>query len=172
MNVADLMTRGAGPKDLTEDSEWQKGPEFLYLPESEWPKRSTRDAATASRGNLEKIQKKSFVAALNRTYLRVRWSNRPPAGLAVDVRCFSDLTRLVKTVAWVWRAAKRFLQVKTGDVSKWEAVSGSGIIMVSERQDAFRDLCLAVQTNVTFPSTTTNRLVVYRDMEWATGVWR
>lgn len=70
MNVADLMTRGAGPKDLTEDSEWQKGPGFLYLTESEWPKRFARDVAAAARGNLERIQKKSFVAALNRTYLK------------------------------------------------------------------------------------------------------
>lgn len=37
--------------------------------------------------------------------------------------------------------------------------------MVSERQEAFRDLCLAAQTNVTFPSTTTDRLVVYRDVK-------
>lgn len=55
---------------MTEDSEWQKGPEFLYLPESEWPKRSARDIAAVARGNLEKIQRKSFVATLNRTYLK------------------------------------------------------------------------------------------------------
>ena len=84
--------------------------------------------------------------------------------MLVDVRQFSNLTRLVKTVAWVWRAAKRFLQVKTGDESKWEAVSFSGTVTVSERRDAFRDLCLAAQTQVTFPGTTTDRLVVYREV--------
>ena len=178
LNVADLITRGAGPKDLTEDSEWQTGPKFLSLPEGEWPKRSAKDVAAAARENIEKIQKKSFVAVLNSTNLRKKKgqsqssiqciSSRPPAGLAVqmlvDVRQFSNLTRLVKTVAWVWRAAKRFLQVKTGDESKWEAVSFSGTVTVSERRDAFRDLCLAAQTQVTFPSTTTDRLVVYREV--------
>ena len=177
-NVADLITRGAGPKDLTGDSEWQTGPKLLSLPESEWPKRSAKDVAAAARENIEKIQKKSFVAVLNRTDLKEdpgqsqhsvqKTSSRPPAGLAVqmlvDVRRFSSLTRLVKAVAWVWRAAKRFLRVKTRDKSKWEAVSLSGIITVSERQDAFRDLCLAAQTPATFPSTTTDRLVVYRDV--------
>ncbi|RXN14669.1 gag-pol fusion poly [Labeo rohita] len=32
LNIADIMTRGAGPKDLEEDSDWQQGPKFLSLP--------------------------------------------------------------------------------------------------------------------------------------------
>ncbi|TKS65757.1 hypothetical protein D9C73_028022 [Collichthys lucidus] len=178
LNVADLITRGASPKDLTKDSEWQTGPKFLSLPENEWPKRSSKDVAAAARENIVKIQKKSFVAVLNRINQKgdpeqsqhsvQKMSSRPPTGLAVqmliDVRHFSNLTRLVKTVAWTWRAAKRFLRTKARDKSKWEAVSACGIITVVERQDAFRDLCLAAQAQVTFPSTTTDRLVVYRDM--------
>lgn len=34
---------------------------------------------------------------------------------------------------------------------------------MAERGDAFRDLCLAAHGGATFPSTTTDRLVVYRD---------
>lgn len=35
---------------------------------------------------------------------------RPPAVHNLnDERRFSDLSRLVKTVAWIWRAAKRFI---------------------------------------------------------------
>lgn len=56
LNVADLITRGAGPKDLTEDSEWQTGPKFLNLQEGEWPKRSAKDAAAVARESIEKIQ--------------------------------------------------------------------------------------------------------------------
>lgn len=34
---------------------------------------------------------------------------------------------------------------------------------MAEREDAFRDLCLAAQEGATFPNTTTDRLVAYRD---------
>ena len=36
-NVADWLTRGKTPKELNENSVWQKGAELLSLPESEWP---------------------------------------------------------------------------------------------------------------------------------------
>ena len=36
-NVADLTTRPQSPSALTSESEWQRGPSWLYLPESEWP---------------------------------------------------------------------------------------------------------------------------------------
>ncbi|XP_055589574.1 uncharacterized protein LOC129741808 [Uranotaenia lowii] len=39
LNVADAATKwGSGP-NLDPDNQWFKGPEFLYLPESEWPSR-------------------------------------------------------------------------------------------------------------------------------------
>lgn len=36
-NVADWITRGKRPSDIKSESDWQKGPRFLQLPESEWP---------------------------------------------------------------------------------------------------------------------------------------
>ena len=36
-NIADIISRGAAAKDLGENSVWQTGPEFLKLPEEEWP---------------------------------------------------------------------------------------------------------------------------------------
>ena len=81
----------------------------------------------------------------------------------MDERCFSNLRQLVRTIAWTWRAAKTFLRVKIGDKEKWEAVPSSGVITVNEREDVFRDLCLAAQEGVHFPNTTTDRLVVYKD---------
>ena len=35
-NIADWLTRGKKPNDLNSESIWQKGPDFLELPESEW----------------------------------------------------------------------------------------------------------------------------------------
>lgn len=36
-NIADWITRGKRPSDIKSESDWQKGPRFLQLPESEWP---------------------------------------------------------------------------------------------------------------------------------------
>ena len=33
----DWLTRGKSPKDIGMDSIWQKGPQILRKPESEWP---------------------------------------------------------------------------------------------------------------------------------------
>ena len=176
-NIADIITRGASPDDLTEESEWQSGPKFLWLPESEWPKKSAKDVAAQARDNIAKIQKKAFVAVLTRSQQKAQdliqvqktgsKPRRPPARAAVqellDERRFSKLRWLVGTIAWTWRAAKKFLRAKTGEKEKWEAVPSSGVITVNEREDAFRDLCLAAQEGVHFPSTTTDRLVVYKD---------
>lgn len=177
VNIADILTRGVSPAYLTEDSEWQLGPSFLQLSESEWPTKSANDVAVQARENVVKIQKKTFVAVLTRSQLKeqnpmrvqekVIISRRPPAAPVVqqlvDVRHFSSLRKLIGVVAWIWRAAKKFLHVKVTDKEKWEAVPSSGVITVGEREDVFRDLCLAAQEGVHFPTTTTDRLVVYKD---------
>lgn len=177
LNIADIISRGAGPEELDEGTEWQLGPKFLSLPENEWPVKSAKDVAVEARENLTRIQKKAFVAALTRarakkepkqdptlTFTDLR---RPPAGAAaaslLHIERFSNLTHLIKSLALVWRAARKFLSVKATGRSKWEAVPLTGIVTVAEREDAFRDLCLAAQERVVFPSTTTDRLVVYRD---------
>ncbi|XP_058503794.1 uncharacterized protein LOC131471311 [Solea solea] len=177
VNIADIITRGASPDDLTEESEWQSGPKFLQLPESEWPKKSAKDVAAQAKDNITKIQKKTFVAALTRSQLKAQdqitiqetesKSRRPTAVAAVqkllDEKRFSSLRQLVGAIAWTWRAVERFLCAKVGDQEKWEAEHSSGVIMAKEREDVFRTLCLAAQEGVHFPNTTTDRLVVYKD---------
>ncbi|KAJ7999296.1 hypothetical protein DPEC_G00213950 [Dallia pectoralis] len=66
LNIADIISRGASPRELDEGSEWQLGPTFLNLPESEWPVKSAKDVAVGARENLARIQKKAFVAAITR----------------------------------------------------------------------------------------------------------
>lgn len=124
-----------------------------------------------------RIQKKAFLVVLTRAVAKKEPKlepvssstdlHRPPAGTAVtilmEVQRFSSLTRLVKSIALVWREAKTFLHGRAQGKPKWEAVPVASTITVAERKDAFRDLCLAAQEAATFPSTTTDRLVVYRD---------
>lgn len=93
---------------------------------------------------------------------------RPPVGAAVrilvDERRFSNLTRLVKTVAWIWRAAKCFAaQNRISGTPKWEAGSSDGVITIVERQDAFKRPVSCC--TLAFPTTTTDRLVVYKEEE-------
>ena len=37
LNISDWLTRGKSPKELSEDSLWQRGPDFLRLSEDQWP---------------------------------------------------------------------------------------------------------------------------------------
>lgn len=176
-NIADIITRGASPQDLDDDSEWQRGPKFLSLPVEEWPITSAKELAATARESINRLQKKSFVAALTRAKAKKQNLNqvqmkqrRPPAGSVVqslvDVKQFSVLTRLVKTVAWIWRAARRFIkQTPALRSPKWEAVSSTGVISVRERMDALGDIFLAAQEGATFPCSTRDRLVVYKDQD-------
>ena len=40
LNIADIITRGAKLHELSRNSTWQQGPEFLTLPVEEWPLRN------------------------------------------------------------------------------------------------------------------------------------
>lgn len=116
------------------------------------------------------MQKKTFVAVLTRSQQKgdqgvqeTKSKPRRPLVATVqkllDERCFSSLRRLVGTIAWSWRAAKKFLGAKIGEKERWEAISSSGAIAIRERENVF----LAAQVGVHFPNTTTDRLVVYKD---------
>lgn len=109
---------------MKENSEWQSCPSFLALPVCEWPMKSVKELAATARENISKLQKKMFAVVLTRAktgQLGAKQEEdktgtrrkRPTAGSVIhnlnDERRFSDLSRLVKTVAWIWRAVKRFI---------------------------------------------------------------
>ena len=127
-NIADILTNGASPDALTEESEWRSGPSFHQLPECEWPKKSAKEVLTQSR------QKAQDPIRVQKTESKFKG---PPAVAAVqkllDERRFSNRRRLVGTIAWTWRA-KQFLRAKTGEKEKWEAVPSSGVSTVNERE--------------------------------------
>lgn len=184
-NIADGITRGTTPQELDEGSEWQNGPKFLRLPVEEWPIQSAKELAAMARESVNKLQKKAYVATLTRIKameekLKPDQSQvheesqverrRPPAGSViqnlVDTKRFSGLARLVKAVAWLWRAAKKFASHnQVLDSPKWEAVASAGVITVRERQDALRDIFLAAQEGMTISRVTSDRLVCYRDQD-------
>ena len=203
VNIADIMTRGATPEDLNEVSEWQNGPYFLRQPVEEWPKKSAKEVAANAKGGIDKLQRKAFSAVLTRAQARRNQSTalqapdckepaihpitsdsrgdipirRPPASfsvkLLVDERRFSSLIKLVRVIAWVWRATTKWKRkVTAGSNAKWEVVPPKEkaktaakqlVLSAEECEDSFRDICLAAQEGVTFHATTLNRLVVYKE---------
>ena len=102
---------------------------------------------------------------------------RPPASLVVkelvEDRKFSSLTRLVRVIAWVWRAATKWktkysatnkAKLKT-NLLKEETKSKAkqAVISVGECEDALRDLFLVAQESVSFSDNALSRLAIYKD---------
>jgi len=195
LNSADAITRGAAPEDLQEGSMWQDGPAFLRQPVGEWPHKSAKEVATYAKEGINKLQRKAFSAALTRMQAKkdkrdVQQANpdeskiqirRLPSGSAVtnliDIKKFSNLTRLIRVIAWVWRAARRWKELlnknSASDKPKWEGAFSTNwrsrakqaVLTVGECRDALRDLFLAAQEGITFQDTTLNRLAVYKEKE-------
>lgn len=105
---------------------------------------------------------------------------RPPSGSSVrkifNISKFSSLTRLMRVIAWVWRAATKWKEMlaKTSTTSKPKRkeipsaleiksrVKGA-TLTIMECEDALRDLFLAAQKEVTLPDTTLSRLAVVKE---------
>ena len=65
-NIADILMRGATPEELDEESEWQRGPEFLRWPESEWPLQMASEVVTNVADDVKRLQRKAFSAVVTR----------------------------------------------------------------------------------------------------------
>jgi hypothetical protein len=86
-NVADEVSRGIPTQSLTE--RWQRGPEFLRLPEHEWP----ADSSTVENGEVEQeIRKSQKVGTVKET-----------TASPIDCTRFSSWRRLVRVTACVFR---------------------------------------------------------------------
>ncbi|KAJ8405599.1 hypothetical protein AAFF_G00315790 [Aldrovandia affinis] len=203
-NVADIITRGAAPEELSEDSPWQKGPGFLEKPFEEWPVKSAAEVAADARESVNKLKRKAFSGALTRAQASVRTGKvkvnqsltepacdsgipeesqlpeeksrkRPCCASITDLvnpERFSSLSRLCQVVAWVWHAAQKWLEKRScstsragKQVKRLDKQSGETVLSPKEREGALQDLFLAAQKDMSLPTTTINRLVVYKEEE-------
>jgi len=97
-NPADYISRGLSVKTLASSSTWWAGPDYLHLPETEWPTTPTVQKKDDSIRIEEKPQQ--TMTYHNRDEDKVGpsdelWSLNP--------RRFSRWTRLVRVSAWVYR---------------------------------------------------------------------
>ena len=84
MNIADVITRGATINELSGNSTWQQGPEFLTLPVEEWP---LRNDITLSQALPETV---GYVASVTAE------SDSKPL---IEIERFSNFVRLIRVTA-------------------------------------------------------------------------
>ena len=87
-NPADIVSRGCKPSDLMLNSLWFKGPDFLILPESQWPNFKVGDKFKET-CLLVNEEKKIY--------------HGPNLSEIVDIKKFSELQKLLRVTAWVYR---------------------------------------------------------------------
>lgn len=190
LNIADIITRGGTPEDLKGNSTWQDGPEFLKWPVEEWPIQSAGEVAAQARESVNKLQRKAFSAALTRAQAKKSQQKEDPLAMQenpcqeakptlprrkptgwvrhlVDEKRFSSLTKLVRVIALIRRAAEKWLKRKPNPKqAKWEATAPNQAGLTgTELQHAREDLFLSAQDDVTFPDTTLSRLAVFKDVD-------
>ena len=88
-NVADDLSRGIRVNEL--QGRWKNGPEFLYLPESQWPITTTLPAPNV---DMERRQMQILTAV-----------TAPKANNGIDPRKFSSWRKLIRVTARIRRLA-------------------------------------------------------------------
>ncbi|XP_055632729.1 uncharacterized protein LOC129773178 [Toxorhynchites rutilus septentrionalis] len=126
-NVADDATKWQGDPDLTKNSRWFKGPEFLWQCQDTWPPNPYRDGETN-----EELKAHQF-------YHQVE-----PAPV-MNVLGFSSWQRLLRVTATIYRAAHNFkshpngTERMTGPLSDKELQQATIYLYSLAQADSFSD---------------------------------
>ncbi|XP_077981413.1 uncharacterized protein LOC144436486 [Glandiceps talaboti] len=105
-NVADDVSRGIPVKQLTK--RWQRGPEFLYLPESEWPQDTSCPDHTGT--DKEECKPKQIFVTQEKPDI-------------IDCRRFSSWMRLIRVTAYVLRFIQNVRAKQQNKVMKYGPLS-------------------------------------------------
>ena len=95
LNISDLTTRGADASELSESSDWQRGPKFLSLAVQQWPIVSKVDVTTIP-------ELKTLTNMVKESSLNERLADR------FVLSRFSKWTRLKYTTERVMKRYERF----------------------------------------------------------------
>lgn len=107
-NSADLATKLSNKIDLSSKSKWFSGPEFLSLPESDWPSFETPPLDEQEVCMFtEELHRKSHSVSVNTISTDVLNAHR-----------FSDYNRLIRSTAFVLKMIKTLKQKKQGRPEK------------------------------------------------------
>ena len=92
------LSRGVSAKELSTDSIWWNGPNFLYKPESQWP------ASELTLSENEVVLQEAVKNPPSVTHSLVNTSTAPPEkriDQVIEVNRFNDLTKLLRVTALV-----------------------------------------------------------------------
>ena len=99
-NPADLATREMSPTALVDNSLWWEGPEFLHLPENQWPEVPPISAIST---NLELKMPKPGKGKMTRTVLATNTEQAPNINNLIDIDRYSCVDKLLRVTAYVLR---------------------------------------------------------------------
>ena len=96
LNIADWITRGKSPMELDRDSLWQKEPDFLALPEEDWPVTSQTDVVDLPG------RAKTIIVAAGDVQISDTLAGR------INIRRFSKIELLINTTAHILKLYRRY----------------------------------------------------------------
>ena len=143
-NISDILTRGASPEKLGQDSVWQRGPHWLIEDPLKWPV-TTRQTTLETREAISSFEKKSVVSTSAQTLLS--GTSLLPKTLKVAMtdsrldelllRC-GELTKLIRSTAYVMRMMGRTPRQRLWrKQNNLELRHSSGEITTTEYNDAW-----------------------------------
>lgn len=123
-NPADLPSRGCLGRKLV-DIRWWEGPDWLYLPEEEWPKHSIE----YNEKHISEEKRKTTVSMVNKS-MSSDWY----------YKYFSNYEKLIRMFAWVTRFVKNCRTKHNNDFIK-----ETGVLSTEEIRLAEENVCKLVQ---------------------------
>ena len=120
LNAADVCSRGASVTELSSDTRWSDGPEFLVKDEKHWPEPPSLIAALTDD---PEVRTKSVL------------TNKPEVKVTVlpDAAKFSSWTRYRRIVAWLLRFVRNFAAKNCQGKANWKS---EGPLSAEEIQQA------------------------------------
>ena len=98
-NPTDLPSRGLSANDLSTNTTWWNGPEFLYRPESEWP--ANQSTHSEDEMALQEAVKNPTAVTHSLVKNSTDQSTEKKIDQVIDVKRFSDKTKLLRVTALV-----------------------------------------------------------------------
>ena len=146
LNPADDCSRGLPMSELTIDSRWLQGPDFLKKPEGNWP------AAPLVQVSDETDPEVKTVAALSKT---------DSPGPLVDPARYSSWIRYKRVTAWVIRFTGNFIAkyctrhhslLRSGPLTAEELIDAETHIVLRSQQEAFPEELAALSRGKPLPT--------------------
>ncbi|XP_062714134.1 uncharacterized protein LOC134290921 [Aedes albopictus] len=140
-NVADDATKWGVGLSFSASSRWYTGPDYLSLPENEWPEQPVKQLMTD-----EEL----------RTGLQ---HHREMSQPLIDVRRFSNWNRLLRTTAYLLRAVKMFrTRGQSGPLTSEELLQAESLLWRQVQYETFHDEYCVLEFNKANPEKEQKRI--------------